>query len=166
MTEEHDGNLDTIRKWYEKSGDKSTILFGIGYCCSNNQPPPPWLAAAFLEAFRRVQDREVASWDDVFGRPLRKHERLDKIRRDREKVGPLLKRILERRRAGEAIDKRLFDEVGGELGIGGSTSTETLYYEFKKQIEAAPDYFPYVADLKSVIAEIHAKKPKKNPGKI
>ncbi len=126
--------LEQLRQRYE-GGDKATLPYSLNYCMMNNLPIPPWLATAFAQACHRVHMYEVKSWDDVFGRPLKKGKRLATERRNMKMAGPLFDMVQERHKAGAAINKGLFNEVGAEFGVSGTVASD-LYYEVIKEITA------------------------------
>jgi hypothetical protein len=59
------------RELYE-AGDKSELLNCLRYCVEGSRPIPDWLRSAFLDATHLVDSYQVRSWDDVFGRPVKK----------------------------------------------------------------------------------------------
>ena len=131
---EPDDFLDRERARYE-DGDKLRLPYALGYCIDNHHPIPPWLATAFAEARRKVFMDEVESWDDVFGRPLKKGEHLAKQRKDAEIGASLFCRVEERHSAGENKDNDLFYSVGKEFGVG-TTHAKTLYYDVLREMIA------------------------------
>jgi hypothetical protein len=130
--DDHDDYMDRLCELYEK-GDKPAILLGLEYCINNNRPIPQWLATALRDAFRKVRMFEVKSWDDVFGRHLKKGKRLATERRNMQIAGPLFEMIRERHEAGTGIGRPLFNAVGAEFGISGTVASE-LYYEVIKEL--------------------------------
>lgn len=79
---------------------------------------------------------EIKSWDEVFGRPLKKGKQLATERRNYNIGARLMYRVRERHRAGEKIDKGLFEAVGKEFDISGTTASE-LYYGPNREAIAA-----------------------------
>jgi hypothetical protein len=126
--------LEQLRKRYE-GGDKACLPYSLSYCMMNNRPIPPWLATAFSQACHKVHRYEVKSWDDVFGRPLKKGKRLATEHRNMKIAEPLFNAIQDRHKAGAAMNKDLFDEVGTEFGISGTVASD-LYYEIMKGMAA------------------------------
>jgi hypothetical protein len=131
MTDQNDF-LEQCRERYE-GGDKLYLLYCLNYCMMNNRPIPPWLATAFRQAYDKVDMYEVKSWDDVFGRPLKKGKRLATEHRNMKIVHPLFLMIRDRHEAGAAINKELFNEVGAEFGVSGTVASE-LYYKLLKEM--------------------------------
>jgi hypothetical protein len=79
-------------------------------------------------ACEKVYGFEVESWDEVFGRPLKKGGRLNAERRNLAIKYRVHRRVRELNEAGRGLGKNLFDEVGKEFGINGTLVSE-LYYE-------------------------------------
>jgi hypothetical protein len=131
---DHDDTLDQLRALYEgknQADHKAAIPTGLAYCIANNLPIPPWLGTAFCDACRKVSSYDRPSWNDVFGEPVLKGQRLYTLRRNSRIREPLWKRIQERRAAGAAITKELFAEVGAEFGLGATVASD-IYYENKE----------------------------------
>jgi hypothetical protein len=132
-----DDILDQMRALYEgPNGDdhKAAIPAGLAYCIANDLPIPPWLRTAFGDALQKVGSRQVKTWDDVFGRPVLKSQRIHTMRRNVEIAGPLFAWIRERRGAGASITKELFGEGGAKFGVG-ATVAEEIYYNHKRSLE-------------------------------
>jgi hypothetical protein len=85
----------------------------------------------------RAQAHEIKSWDEVFGRPLKKGKQQTVERKKRLLGYPVLMRVWERHAAGEAISKPLFEAVGRELGVSGTVAAE-IYY---KALKGLPEKF-------------------------
>jgi len=83
---------------------------------------------------------KVKSWDDVFGRPLEKGKRLKTERRNMEIASPIERRISDLHKAGKAIDKSLFAEVGKEFGVSGTIASELYYELMHESIESEEDW--------------------------
>ena len=45
-----------------------------------------------------------------------------------------------------AIDKKLFEKIGKELGIGGSTTISDIYYEERRQLKEETVRFKKIRD--------------------
>jgi hypothetical protein len=77
------------------------------------------------EAYEARARSEIRSWDEVFDPPARKGEHLEA----QQKHNLWRRHIVERvRELGESIEPDLFDKIGQELGIGGTTASN-LYYD-------------------------------------
>jgi hypothetical protein len=120
-------DFERHRRKYE-AGDISSLPSALWFCLANNEPIPDWLKDAYLEATRRVLTHEVSSWDDVFGKPLKKGKQRAAAHRRSRLADPVWQCVMERREAGEKMDKNLFASVGEEFGIKGTLAAE-LYYE-------------------------------------
>ena len=84
--------LEKGRERYE-AGHKYELLYCLNYCVGNGLPIPDWLKQAFERACTDVHMYRVKSWDDVFGKPLKKGHRLETERRNMEIAFPLYQRI-------------------------------------------------------------------------
>jgi hypothetical protein len=115
-------------------GDKTQILECLHFCLAHKVPTPPWLEQAFENAYWAKVGHKIKSWDEVFGRPLKKGIRPARERRNKLIKQKIYWRVLELHNcgAGEPIDKKLFEAVGKEFGVGGTVAAE-LYYEVKKR---------------------------------
>jgi hypothetical protein len=105
--------LEDYRKRFE-AGDKSVLLWGLRFCigCDPNVPIPAWLKRAILSACDAGLTHEIKSWDEVFGKPLKKGQRQATARRNAKIAHEVYQRVEERHRAGKALDKALFAAVG------------------------------------------------------
>jgi hypothetical protein len=122
-------------------GDQGELLRFINWCFVQRREVPAWARQKFDDAVNRVRGFEVKSWDDVFGRPLRKGQQLAANRRKGvETAARVWKCANARRRAGEPVDKATFAAIGRDLGIGGSTVVSEIYgtvlREFRESDEA------------------------------
>jgi hypothetical protein len=125
-------DLERCKELFEK-GDRSQILSCLDHCLMDDLPIPDWLARAFVAACDDVRTYKVKSWDDVFGRPLPKGRHLEDARRNYAIAFPLWRRVRALHNTGEPIDKGLFEKVGAEFDIGGTTASE-LYYELCREL--------------------------------
>jgi hypothetical protein len=119
---------DIHRAAYE-SGDKAALLQMIQLCFVLEWPVPEWAAKAFVEACGYVEMGGSRSWDDVFGcpRPKKKHKRSAQLRNRKYDIYKRVQDLHEQE--GMPIDGRLFERVGRETGLGGSTVIKELYYQ-------------------------------------
>jgi hypothetical protein len=132
-----------------ENGNKGVILYAILDCVERDQLLPVWLKKAFFDAFWSVQDWEVRSWDDVFGKPHPKGTNLEATRNRILYPSKVYQRIEELREAGQAVGVALFEKVGRELGIGGKTLTEQFYYQEKRRRqEIMQSYERYISKQK------------------
>ena len=65
-------------------GDKTQILVGLHWCFIFHEPIPPWLEQAFQNAYGAKPEYKIKSWDEVFGRPLKKGIRPERERRNKD----------------------------------------------------------------------------------
>jgi hypothetical protein len=114
-----------------KEGDKSELLHFIANCFACRSAVPDWAAEMFHKAVLKSFSKEIRSWDEVFGRPIKKGTHLRRAKRKFEIGSPIRDRVNQRHAAGEPLDKVLFELVGEEFGVGG-TFVSDLYYAWKK----------------------------------
>jgi hypothetical protein len=110
--------LEILKERFE-GGDKASLLEAVYRCLLMRRPLPEWLRLAFLNAYEARARFEIRSWDEVFDRPVPKSTHLEK-----EKLRHLvIERVwrLKTENPERAIDRGLFDQIGEELGIPGST---------------------------------------------
>jgi hypothetical protein len=116
--------LDILEERFN-AGDKSALLDAIYHCLLMKRPLPEGLRTKFLHTYESRARFEIRSWDEVFGRPVPKSTHLEKERRNAEWRFRILERV---RELAPPIDKGLFDQIGKELGISGTTVSE-IYYD-------------------------------------
>jgi hypothetical protein len=124
--------LDEWREFYQ-TGDKEALTSCLNHCMTFNSLIPEWAAKAFCEAHHKIRTYQVKSWDEVLGRPLKKGKRLATERRNVEIWDLLFREIVKRHRAGAAINKELFSEVGAKFGVSGTVASD-IYYEIPDDI--------------------------------
>lgn len=118
---------EICRKQYE-AGDRFALMRAIYFCLRAGAVVPQWAASAYAEAFRRVEKKEIASWDAAFGAPWPKGMHLARAReRDR------LKHTVWERIHGQPGKEELFARVAEKLNIKEGTCRE-LYYEAEHEI--------------------------------
>jgi hypothetical protein len=117
------------RMWLE-TGDMKFVLMAIKDCAIYGEVIPEWAANAFCRAYRDVTYKRAGSWDDVFGRPIKKGERLENSRQRFElapRVWFAIMEILEQE-PETRIDNLLFERVGSQLDIvKGKSVVEELW---------------------------------------
>ena len=141
--------LENYKDRFER-GDKTQILHALAWCIGAQAPVPAWLKQAFCEGCFAARMYEIASWEDVFGRPLKKGKRLGTARRNLMKSLDICDRVEEWQNTGKPIDDRMFAAIGKDLGIGSSTVTKDLYYETKNEIDAIGNSTLSAQDLEMV----------------
>jgi hypothetical protein len=122
--------LEILKKRLE-GGDKWALLYAIRQCLLLKRPLPEWLRLAFLSAYDSATGYEIKSWDDAFGRPHPKGSHLKKEKRNFELRQVIIQRV-EALRSEMSVDKGLFEKIGKELGISGTTVSE-IYYDERSQ---------------------------------
>jgi hypothetical protein len=113
-------------------GDQCALLYFMRFCFDQGRDVPAWAKERFSSAVERALDYEIKSWSEVFGAPLEKGGQLPPKQRSL-RLGEVWKLVNERRRAGEPLNKDLYEAVGRELGIGGATVVEEMYGEVSKE---------------------------------
>src|SRR5262249_12516170 len=119
--------LKILKEIFE-GGGKWALLDAIYYCCLLKRPLPEWPRRAFLEAHDSKTGYEIQSRDDAFGRPHPKGTPTKKQKRHFKLRGVIVQRV-EELRSEMPVDNKLFEKIGKELGIGGSTTVSKIYYE-------------------------------------
>jgi hypothetical protein len=118
--------LEILKERFE-AGDKSALLSAIYHCLLLKRSLPEWLRLAFLHTYEAHARFEIRSWDEVFGRPFPKGTHLETEKRNAE-LRPLIIERVEALKAERPIDKGLFEEIGRELKIAGTTVSD-IYYD-------------------------------------
>jgi hypothetical protein len=119
--------FEKLLKRQFEAGDKSVLLFAVCACLELRRPMPEWLQVAFLDACESAERFEIKSWDEVFGEPVPKGTHLKTQRRNLKLRFLIIARV-QALRAEKPIDKDLFEQVGKELGISGTTASD-IYYD-------------------------------------
>jgi len=132
-TDKHLAKILAILKRRFKKGDKTAILKAIQQCFQMKKPVPEWLRLAFLQAYDAATGYEIKSWAEVFGAVHPKGTHLKKERRSLMLRGSIVGRVQELKAAGFPIDKLLFETIGKEFGLSGTTASE-IYYDERTQI--------------------------------
>jgi hypothetical protein len=147
--EDTDKHLVKILRILQKrfdNGDKSALLYAFYYCCLMKRPLPEWLRLAFLAAYHSRTGYEIKSWDDVFGQPHPKGTHIKKQKRHFELRHAIMQRVEELQSEKTPIDKKLFEKVGKDLGIGGSTTVSDIYYEERRRLKEETDRLDEIRD--------------------
>jgi hypothetical protein len=146
----------TVAKNEIESGRKELILKVMHHCLLMNRPLPDWLRWAFIKAYQSAYPYKRKSWDDIFGKPHPKGVHLEAKQKHFELRFPIWLRVQELARSGKKIDKRLFEKVGKELGISGTTASEIYYEKESRQIfsvlTSARQSTPYSIEASKVAA--------------
>jgi hypothetical protein len=126
--------LKAIEFWrlaYE-AGDTFVVLHAVAECAKHELVMPRWVIGSFLAHYRPVIHCEVKTLDEAFGTFLPKGAHLTAYRKAFKKGRPVHLEVLRRSAAGEAIDSALFESIGKEMGISGSTARDYHYNWLKK----------------------------------
>ena len=120
-------------------GDQGALLHFISWCFLQRRDVPAWAQEKLRDATSKALTFQIKSWDEVFGRPLKRGKQLAAERRRYLADAEIWKRVNARRRAGAALDKHLFAAVGKELGIGGATVVENIYYKILREFRSSEE---------------------------
>jgi hypothetical protein len=101
-------------------------------CARDGRPIPEWARSELFNIEGEVRSGQFKSWDDVFGRPVKKGAQLKAIQRRRKLWLDVCLEVHKRQKAGSPIEPDMFEAVGEELGITGALARE-VYYHFKKE---------------------------------
>jgi hypothetical protein len=108
-------------------------------CARDGRPIPAWARSELFNIEGGLRYGQFKSWDDVFGRPVKKGAQLRAIQRRRELWLKVRLEVLKRQEAGRPIEPDMFDAVGEELGITGALAREVYYHSKKEDSENAAD---------------------------
>lgn len=128
--------------YYLQDGDKQWVPEALFLCCAYSLPVPRWCATAFTSGWRKLfVYAETGSWDDIFGKPYPKGTHISKLRDQWRDSLPTFRHIRKMKDADPSlpIDEKLFEYVGRELGVGGSTKVSEYYYYWKNQGQIEKD---------------------------
>jgi hypothetical protein len=129
--------LDRLQAQY-KRGEKAALLAAVYRCFIEGKPAPVWVVAAFCRAYLAAERYHIKSWHEVFDPPVSKSTHLATARRHQDLRHDVLISVRGRHRRGQAIDKKMFEDVGEELRkfrghkISGRLA-EKLYYKIDKK---------------------------------
>lgn len=116
-----------------EAGEKGRLLRIVKSYLKRNEPLPEWARDALIAAIDKADHFEIKSWDEVFGRLLKKGEQLASKRRHWVAERKVVKRVWDLRDEGKSITKELFDKVGKEVGVSGTVASD-VYYDIMKMI--------------------------------
>src|SRR5215471_3458558 len=117
-----------------EGGNKSALLDAIYHCLLMKRPLPEWLRLAFLHAYEAHARFEIRSWNEVFGLPVPKGTHLETEKRNAELRPLIIERVQAMKAQKKPIDKSLFEEIGMELGISGTTASDIYYDERSREL--------------------------------
>jgi hypothetical protein len=136
--------LEILKEIFD-GGNKWPLLYAIHQCLLLKRPLPEWLRLAFLDAHDSATGYEIKSWDDAFGRPHPKGAHIKNQKRHFELRHVIVQRV-EELRSEMPVDKKLFEKIGKDLGIGGSTTVSKIYYEERRRLKEMTDEFNEISD--------------------
>lgn len=113
-------------------GEQACLLDALALCLQEGYQLPAWVKDGFLSAFRTVDGGLERSWDAVFG-PAKARSKDGKRWRLANQV---LARVVEAQRKGAPIDSGLFEVIGEELGVSGSTARDCYYEKFRARVRS------------------------------
>jgi hypothetical protein len=132
--EDYSWFADYKNLYYEQK-DKSALIHAAALCIWHNIRAPAWLRQAFMDASQAAYEYKIKSWEEVFGRPVKKGKRLAMERRNMKITFPICRRINDLRKAGKPLDKSLFSKVGKEFGVSGTVAAELYYREMHEALD-------------------------------
>ena len=94
------------------------------------RPVPQWAQDLLNDAVLKADCYEIKSWDEIFGRPIKKGKQQAAARREQSIAEHLFYLITEHHHQGVPISKGIFETVEKSFGISGTTA-ERIYYKFK-----------------------------------
>jgi len=122
--ESQDWFVDGNRKQYQ-NGEKEALIRTIAVCRLFQMELPTWAREAVIKAYFGPR---VASWDEVFGRPLPRGKSVTAHRRRKRIEMAAIGLVRELHSQGESIGPGLFEKVGKELGASAGTIS-SIYYD-------------------------------------
>ncbi len=127
--------LDALKKLYDQ-GHKSALFGAIKFCATKKLVMPDWVAKEFVAGMRKIDSFEVGTGTKLLVRRCHAGKQLGAMRKRAEKQLPVWHRIRELHKGGDSIDGKLFDRVGLEFQISGSTAKSYFY-----DVESCPEFF-------------------------
>lgn len=114
-------------------GNKEALLRAMHECLIMKKPLPEWLQLAFIQAYQSAHPFEINSWDEIFGPPHPKGAHLKTRNKHFELSFDIWSRVQELAASGAKIDKSLFEKIGREFAVSGTTAG-TIYYDERTQL--------------------------------
>jgi len=108
-------DLDLLQQIICEEKSSRAVLLAIRECAEHRLAMPDWLAHEFINQVHRVTSGQVASWDEVFGRPLPKGRHLETRRSAYLNQFSVLKKVTELRASGLPVGKGLFEMAAEQL---------------------------------------------------
>jgi hypothetical protein len=123
--------IDALETAYN-GGDTLALLDAVAQCARCELVMPEWVIRGFLDRFRAVRQFKVRTLDEAFGSVLPKGAKLPAHRAAWKLELVVYLKVTDRHEAGEPIDEGLFESVGEDFGISGSTVRDYYYRQKKK----------------------------------
>jgi hypothetical protein len=123
--------VDRYSRIYEseyEAGDKAALMRMIVVCAISGWIIPKWATDIIEGATGFAAWGEIKSWDEVFGKPIRRKQARKWMLGERVYL-----EVLDAHCRGKAIDDLLFERVGKKLKIGGKTKVKELYGYARKE---------------------------------
>lgn len=113
-----------------ENGDGFAVLACVRTCGTSGLTMPDWLVFAFNRRYDAVLNCRAASWDDpmAFGSPYPKSTNLSALKKRRLGRVRMWNEVVQAVKAGERVNKILFERLGEPYGYG-KTLAEELYRE-------------------------------------
>jgi hypothetical protein len=122
-----------------EAGDKSELLRCLNHCLWFRQPIPDWVRNGIRLAYALASSHQVKSWDEVFGRPLKKGKQPATERRKHRIRFDLLHGVEKRHEAGEPLDDALFTSVGKKFDLRKTVAREIYYSTLAERLRTRED---------------------------
>jgi hypothetical protein len=135
-----------IAKQRFEEGDKAAILMAMHQCLLLKKPVPEWLRDGFLKAFESAAAFKIRSCDEAFGPPQEKGAHLE-ARKQYSELRYAVAVSVALRTPERAISKELFDDIGADLEISGTTASDVYYKHGGKELHEMIE--PVVPALKA-----------------
>ena len=113
-----------------EAGDKDAVFTALHSCACSNLPMPDWLAGAYATGFHKWVNYRAKSLDEAFDVEIPKGKHLNALRKNRKLRVAVPLAVDKARNEGNAIQQGLFEKIGKEFGISGS-SAKNLYYKYR-----------------------------------
>ena len=145
-------SLDRIKQRFDL-GDRRALLDAVYACILRypTDPLPEWVRLAFMNAFVKVRiSHEYNSWDEAFGSPHQKNEKLVAKRAEFLKRAKVWFRVAELRR--ETPRRNVFPQVAKEFGISVGLARD--YFYAANKLTRAGNSATMLAELEQILAAI------------
>lgn len=118
--------IDRQRGQFE-SGNRFALFVAIDLCLEFHVLPPDWAVAAFGQGVWRYKHRRVSTLDEAFELKRQRTGRYTDVLSLEISL-----MVSEYRERGASVTDALFEEIGKELNLSGST-VKSYYYRAKKE---------------------------------